>query len=39
MAEADVRTTLSQWLLMDQGRHLLTLVGWLLGLKALSISR
>ena len=39
MAEADVRTTLSQWLLMDQGRHLLTLVGWLLGLKSLSISK
>ena len=39
MAEANVRTTLSQWLLMDQWRHLLTLVGWLLGMKALSISK
>jgi hypothetical protein len=38
MAEADVRATLSQWLLMTHGRHLLTLTGWLFGLKALSIS-
>jgi hypothetical protein len=39
IAEGDVRTALSQWLLMDQGRHLLTLGGWILALKALSISK
>ena len=39
LAEADVRTTLSQWLLMNHGRHLLTLTGWLLALKALSICK
>jgi hypothetical protein len=39
LAEADVRATLSQWLLTNHGRHLLTLTGWLLALKALSTSK
>lgn len=39
LAEADVPGMLSQWLLMSHGRHLLTLTGWLLALKALSICK
>lgn len=39
MAEADVRAGLSQWLLMNHGRHVLTLAGWLAALKALSLSK
>ena len=39
LAEADVKAALSQWLLMNHGRHLLTLAGWLTALKVLSLSR
>lgn len=39
MAEADVRAGLSQWLLMNHGRHVLTLGGWLAALKTLSLSK
>jgi hypothetical protein len=38
-ADADVKATLSQWLLMNHGRHLLTLCGWLCALRALSLSK
>lgn len=38
-AEADVKAGLSQWLLMNHGRHVLTLASWLAALKALSLSR
>src|SRR5690606_9522535 len=37
-ADAQVKATLSQWLLMNHGRHPLTLAGWLAALKALSLS-
>jgi hypothetical protein len=37
LPEAEVKQTLSQWLLLNHGRHALTLVGWLLALKALSL--
>lgn len=36
---ADVKTTLAQWLLMNHGRHVLTLASWLAALKALSLSK
>lgn len=36
---ADIKSALSQWLLMNHGRHVLTLAGWLAALKALSLSR
>jgi hypothetical protein len=39
LPDVDVKATLSQWLLMKHGRHLLTLAGWLAALKALSLSR
>lgn len=39
LAEADVKETLSQWLMMNHGRHLLTLTGWLAALRALSLSK
>jgi hypothetical protein len=39
LADADVKAALSQWLLMNHGRHVLTLTGWLAALKALSLSR
>ncbi|MPY88195.1 MAG: DUF1772 domain-containing protein [Luteitalea sp.] len=39
LADADVRATLSRWLLMNHGRHALTLTAWLLALKALSLAR
>jgi hypothetical protein len=39
LANADVKAALSQWLLMNHGRHVLTLAGWLAALKALSLSR
>src|SRR3990172_12339001 len=29
LADADVKAALSQWLLMNHGRHVLTLAGWL----------
>ena len=34
----EVKAALSQWLLFNHGRHVLTLSGWLLALKALSLS-
>ena len=37
LPEVEVKATLSQWLLFNHGRHLLTLSGWLLALKALSL--
>jgi len=37
LPEADVQATLSQWLLLDYGRHVLTLAGWLTALKAFSL--
>ncbi|MBX5461960.1 MAG: DUF1772 domain-containing protein [Steroidobacteraceae bacterium] len=36
---AGIQSALSQWLLMNHGRHVLTLAGWLAALKALSLSR
>lgn len=36
LTDADV--TLSQWLLINHGRHLLTFAGWLAALRALSLS-
>lgn len=38
-ANIDVKAALSQWLLVNHGRHVLTLAGWLAALKALSLSR
>lgn len=37
LPEAEVKATLSQWLLFNHGRHILTLSGWLMALKALSL--
>jgi hypothetical protein len=37
-AGADVQATLSQWLFVNNGRHILTLSGWLAALRALSLS-
>jgi hypothetical protein len=39
LAHADVTAALSHWLLMNHGRHVLTLTGWLAALKALSLSK
>lgn len=39
LPDADLKATLSQWLLMNHGRHLLTLVAWLAALRALSLSK
>jgi len=39
LTEAEVTGALSRWLLMNHGRHLLTLAGWLAALKALSLPR
>ena len=36
LPEAELKATLSQWLLFNHGRHVLTLSGWLMGLKAFS---
>jgi hypothetical protein len=36
LPEAELKTTLSQWLLFNHGRHVLTLSGWLMALKAFS---
>src|SRR5690606_25632209 len=36
--EGDVKPALSRWRLMNHGRHVLTLAGWLAALKALSLS-
>jgi len=38
LTDDDVTAALSQWLLINHGRHLLTLVGWLAALRALSLS-
>ena len=37
LSQAEVEAVLSQWLLLDYGRHVLTLAGWLAALKALSL--
>jgi hypothetical protein len=37
LPEAEVKATLSLWLLFNRGRHVLTLAGWLMALKALSL--
>ena len=37
LPKAEIKATLSQWLLFNHGRHVLTLTGWLLALKALSL--
>jgi len=39
LPDADLKATLSQWFLMNHGRHLLTLVAWLAALRALSLSK
>jgi len=36
-AGADLRAALSTWLLLNNGRHVLTLAGWLAALRALSL--
>jgi hypothetical protein len=36
LPEAEVKTTLSQWIFLNHGRHVLTLAGWLCALKAFS---
>jgi hypothetical protein len=38
LADGDIKAALSQWLLLNHGRHVLTLAGWLAALKALSLS-
>jgi hypothetical protein len=38
LADGDIKAALSQWLLMNHGRHVLTLAGWLAALKALTLS-
>lgn len=38
-AQSDVAATLSQWLLVNHGRHALTLAGWLCALRALSLPK
>lgn len=37
LPEAEVKATLSQWLFFNHGRHVLTLCGWLMALKALTL--
>ena len=37
LPEAEVWAALSRWLLLDYGRHVLTLAGWLAALKAFSL--
>ncbi len=37
LPQAEVQAALSQWLLLDYGRHVLTLAGWLAALKAFSL--
>jgi hypothetical protein len=36
LPEAELKATLSPWLLFNHGRHVLTLSGWLMALKAFS---
>jgi hypothetical protein len=38
LPEAEVQAALSQWLLLDYGRHVLTLAAWLAALKAFSLA-
>lgn len=37
LSQAEVTAILSQWILLDYGRHVLTLVGWVAALKAFSL--
>jgi hypothetical protein len=37
LPQAEILARLSQWLFFNHGRHLLTLAGWLMALKAFSI--
>ena len=37
LPEAEIETTLSAWVFLNHGRHALTLSGWLMALKALSL--
>jgi hypothetical protein len=37
-ADGDIKAALSQWLLVNHGRHVLTLARWLAALKAFSLS-
>lgn len=37
LSQAEVTAILSQWMLLDYGRHVLTLVGWVAALKAFSL--
>jgi hypothetical protein len=37
MPQEEVKATLSRWLRLDYGRNVLTLMGWLAALKALSL--
>jgi hypothetical protein len=37
LPDAEIAARLSQWLFFNHGRHLLTLAGWLMALKALSL--
>jgi hypothetical protein len=39
LSQEVVDATLSQWLLLDYGRNVLSILGWLAALKTLSISR
>jgi hypothetical protein len=38
LPEKEISARLSQWLFFNHGRHILTLAGWLMALKALSLS-
>jgi len=37
LPQTEVNAALSRWLLLDYGRHVLTLAGWLAALKALPL--
>ena len=37
LSQTEVTAILSQWMLLDYGRHILTLVGWVAALKAFSL--
>lgn len=39
LPQGEIDAALSQWMLLDHGRHVLTFAGWLAALKTLSISR
>ena len=39
LQQAEVKTALSQWMFLNHGRHVLTLVAWLAALKALSLPK